>query len=68
MKNFRNRIDLKFVSNRKNYSKWTSKPSYISHNVYNNNLVPIHKNKVTLTLNKPAYSGILIYELRNNYI
>ena len=68
MKNVRNRIDLKFLSNRKNYLKWTSKPSYISHNIYNNSLVPIHKNKVTLTLNKPAYSGIFMYELRYDYI
>ena len=27
MENLRNRIDVKFVSNEKDFSKWTSKPS-----------------------------------------
>ena len=32
MENLRNRNDVKLVSNKKkNYLKWTSKPSYISH-------------------------------------
>ena len=29
--NVRNRIDVKLVSNKRDYLKWTSKPSYISH-------------------------------------
>ena len=31
MENLRNRIDAKLVSNKKDYLKWTSKPSYMSH-------------------------------------
>ena len=31
--NLRNRIDVKLVSNKKDYLKWTSKPSYMSHNI-----------------------------------
>ena len=31
MENVRNRIDVKLVSNQKDYLKWTSKPSYMSH-------------------------------------
>ena len=31
MEKLRNRINVKLVSNKKDYSKWTSKPSYISH-------------------------------------
>ena len=30
MENVRNRIDLKLVSNKKDYLKWTSKTSYMS--------------------------------------
>ena len=30
MKNMRNRIDLRLVSNKKYYLKWTTKPSYMS--------------------------------------
>ena len=29
MKNLRNRIDVKLVSNKKDYLKWTFKPSYM---------------------------------------
>ena len=45
---------LKLVSNKKDYLNWTSKPSYKSHKSFDNDLVAIRKNKVTLTLNKPA--------------
>ena len=63
MENLRSRIDVKLVSNKKDYLKWTSKPSYMSHKIFENDLVAIRKNKVTLTLNKPAYIGMCIIEL-----
>ena len=50
MENLRKLIDVKLVSNRKNYLKWISKPSYMSHKIFDNNLVAIRKNKVTLML------------------
>ena len=31
MENLRNRIYVKLVSNKKDYLKWTAKPSYMSH-------------------------------------
>ena len=34
MENVRNRIDLKPVSNKKDYLKWASKPSYMSHKIF----------------------------------
>ena len=63
MENLRNRIDVKLVSNKKDYLKWTSKPSCMSHKIFDNDLVAISKTKVTLTLNKPAYIGMCISEL-----
>ena len=63
MENVRNRIDIKLVSNKKNNFKWTSKPSYMSHKIFENDLVAICKNKFTLTLNKPACIGMCILEL-----
>ena len=63
MENLRNRINVKLVSNKKDYLKWTSKPSYMSHKIFDNDLVAIRKNKVTLTLNKPAYIGMCILKL-----
>ena len=76
MENVRNRIDVKLVSNKKDYLKWTSKPSYMSHKIFDNDLVAIRKNKVTLTLNKLAYTGmctlelskVFMYELHYDYI
>ena len=50
MENVRNRIDVKLVSKKKGYLKWTSKPSYISHKIFDNGLVAIRKNEVTLKL------------------
>ena len=61
IENLRNRIDVKLVSNKKIYLKWTCKPSYMSHKIFDNDLVLIQKNKVTLTLNKSTYTGICIF-------
>ena len=44
MKNLRNRIDLTLVRNEKDRLKWTSIPSYMSQNIFGNNLVTIRKN------------------------
>ena len=60
MVNLRNRIDVRLVSNKNDYLRWTSKPSYMSHKIFDKDLVAIRKNKVTLTLSKPAFIGICI--------
>ena len=62
--------------NKKDYLKWTSKRSYMSHQIFDNDLIVIRKNKVTLMPNKPAYIGmrilelseVLMYEFHYNYI
>ena len=61
MENLRNRIDAKLVSNKKDNLKWASKPSYMLHKIFDNDLVVVCKSKVPLTFNKPdwnAYFGI----------
>ena len=63
MANLNNRINVKLVHNEKNYLKCTSKPSYMSHEIFDNNLVAIQKSKVALKLNKLAYIGMYILEL-----
>ena len=76
MENFKNGIDVKLVSKKKDYMKWTSKSSYMSQKIFDNDLVAIHKSKVTLTLNKPAYIGkynlelnkLLMYKFHYDYI
>ena len=46
MANLRNEIDVRIVNNEKNYLKWTSKPNYMSHKIFGNNLVAICTSKV----------------------
>ena len=58
----RNRIDVKLVNKDKVYLKWSSRPRYMSHKLFHNNLVEIRKSKVPLRLNKPAYIGMCILE------
>ena len=43
MENLRNRIDIKLVRNEKDYFKWTSKPSYMSHQIFGKDLVMMRK-------------------------
>ena len=37
-------MDVKLVSNKKEYLKWVSKPSYMSHKIFDNELVAIREN------------------------
>ena len=63
IENLRNRTDVKLPSNEKEYLKRTSKPNYISQKIFDNDSVAIHKNKVTLTLNKQASVTMCILDL-----
>ena len=63
MENLENRIDLRLVNNEKDYIKCTSKPSYMLHTIFDNNLVVISKSKFALKLNKSAFTGICILEM-----
>ena len=60
MESLRNRIDIKLANNEKVYLKGTSKPSYISTKIFDNDLVAIRKSKLALKLNKAAYIGMCI--------
>ena len=63
MENIRNTIDIKLASSKKDYLKWTSKPRYISHKIFDNDLVPKLKIKLALMLSKPACIGMWILKL-----
>ena len=39
MENLRNRTDVKLVSNKKDFMKWISKPSYMSQKIFDKDLV-----------------------------
>ena len=66
MENLRNRINIKLGNNEKDCLKCTSKPSYMSHKIFGNNLVVMSKSKLALKLNKPEYIGMCILELSKN--
>ena len=63
MGKLRKKIDVKLVSNKKDYLKWISKPSYMSQKICGNNVVTRRERKVALALNKPAYTGMSILDL-----
>ena len=42
MEKLRNRTDVRLVSNKKGNLKWTSKPSYISQKIFDNDLFVIY--------------------------
>ena len=76
MENLRKRVDVRLVTNEKKLDKLTSKPTYVSSKIFNENLMAVHKVKETLTLNRPAYVGMcildlsktLMYDFHYNYI
>ena len=76
MENLRKRVDVRLVTDEKKLMKMTSKPTYVSSRIFNENLVAVHKIKETLTLNRPAYIGMcildlsktLMYDFHYNYI
>ena len=63
MENIRKRVDVRLVTDEKKLLKLTSKPTYVSSKIFNENLVAVHKIKETLTLNRPAYVGMCILDL-----
>ena len=63
MENIRKRVDVRLVTDEKKLLKLTSKPTYVSSKIFNENLVAVQKIKETLTLNRPAYVGMCILDL-----
>ena len=53
MENLRKRINVRFVNNKTDFLKYTSKPTYVTHKLFNKNFAAIHEIKQVLVLNKP---------------
>ena len=76
MKKLRSRINVRLVSNKKDFFYWTSKPSHMSQKILANDLVAVFQSKVILTLRKPEYawmykldlSKVIVYESHCDYI
>ena len=63
MENLRKRINVRFVSNKKDFLKYTSKPTYVTHKLFNNNFAAIREIKPVLILNKPIDAGFTVLDL-----
>ena len=68
MENLRKRVDVRLVTNKEKLLKLTSKPSYVSIKIFNENLVAVHKIKETLLMNRPSYVGACILDLSKAHI
>ena len=51
------------VNNAKDFSKYTSRPTYITHKIFNKDFAAIHEIKPVLMLNKPIYVGFTVLDL-----
>ena len=63
MENLRKRINVRLVNNEEDFLKYTSRLTYISHNIFGKDYATIHKIKPVLILNKLIYIGITVLDL-----
>ena len=76
MENLRKRINVRFVNNEKDFLKYTSKPTYVTHQLFDQDFAAIHEIKPVLMLNKPIYVGFIVlhlskwkmYDFHDNFI
>ena len=64
MVNLRKRINVRFVNNKKDFLKYTSRPTYVNHKLFDKNFAAIYEVKPVLILNKPIYVGFIVLDLR----
>ena len=63
IENLQKRINVRLVNNEKGFLKYTSRPTHITHKIFDKNYAAIHKIKSVLTLNKPIDVGFTVLEL-----
>ena len=73
MENLRKRINVRLVNNEKDFLKYTSRPTYITHKTFDKSYTAIHEIKPVLTLNNvvftvPELSKWLIYDFCYKFI
>ena len=64
MENLQKRINVRLVNNAKDFLKNTSKPTCITHKIFNKDYAAIREIKPVLILNKPIYVGFTVLDLR----
>ena len=64
IENLRKRINVRLVNNEKDFLKYTSRPTYVTHKLFDKDFAAIHETNSVLVLNKPIYVGFTVLELR----
>ena len=59
----RKRINVRLVNNEKDFLKYTSRPTHITHKIFDKNYAAILEIKSVLTLKKTIYVGFTVLEL-----
>ena len=68
MENIRKRVDVRLATDENKKLKMATKATFISSEIFNENLVAVHKIKETLTLNRPAYVGMCTLDLSKTLV
>ena len=63
MENLQKRMNVRLVNNEKDFLKYTSKPTHVTHKIFGKNYAAIQEIKPTLMLNKPIYVRFTVLEL-----
>ena len=63
IENLRKRINVRLVNNKKDFLKYTSRPTYVTHKLFDKDYAAIQEIKPVLVLNKPIYIGFTVLDL-----
>ena len=63
MENLRKRINVRLINNAEKIFKYTSKPTHITHKIFDKDYAAIHEIKPVLIINKPNYVGFTVLGL-----
>ena len=63
MENLQKRINVRLVNKEKDFLKYTSRPTHITHKIFDKNYAAIHEIKPVLILNKSIYVGFTVLDL-----
>ena len=63
IENLRKIINARLVNNKKDFLKHSSRPTYVTHKLFDKDYAAIHEIKPVLVLNKPIYVGFTVLDL-----
>ena len=63
IENLRKRINVRLVNNAKDFLKYTSRPTYVTHKLFAKDYAAILEIKPVLVLNNPIYIGFTVLDV-----